>query len=251
MSPGRWLRSLAALVGAAALVAAAAGPARAAYQASADSNTTAFSFNCIGVNDTYPSKLLASALAGYRNLGYATSGYSGTAFSKTQVLSRTLGDWGFYVHSHGDNYYYSGSTRDFGFREDAGLCSGARTIFARDISAARRGRLSNLVIMSTCHLGESGTTMPGAFGIAKTKAGWGAWAGPSFYLGYLGSAWDSDEYAFETRFWSAIGPGYGVGQAFDVARLGAFNAGFAANWYGSYVWTGRAGPLPSGCPSCL
>jgi hypothetical protein len=251
MSPGRWLRSLAALVGAAALVAAAAGPVHAAYPASADSNTTAFSFNCIGVNDTYPAKLLASALAGYRNLGYATSGYSGTAFSKTQVLSRTLGDWGFYVHSHGDNYYYSGSTRDFGFREDAGLCSGARIIFARDISVARRARLSNLVIMSTCHLGESGTTMPGAFAIAKTKAGWGAWAGPSFYLGYLGEAWDSDEYAFETRFWSAIGPGYGVGQAFDVARLGAFNAGFAANWYGSYVWTGRAGPLPSGCPSCL
>src|SRR5664279_2846705 len=106
------------------------------------------------MNDTYPAKLLASALAGYRNLGYATTGYSGTAFSKTQVLSRTPGDWGFYVHSHGDNYY-SGSTRDFGFREDAGLCSGSRTIFARDILAARRGRTSNLVIMSTCHLGES------------------------------------------------------------------------------------------------
>ena len=104
MSPGRWLRSLAALVGAAALVAAAAGPVHAAYPASADSNTTAFSFNCIGVNDTYPAKLLASALAGYRNLGYATSGYSGTAFSKTQVLSRTLGDWGFYVRCTGGRY---------------------------------------------------------------------------------------------------------------------------------------------------
>jgi hypothetical protein len=45
------------------------------------------------------------------------------------------------------------------------------------------------VMMSTCYLGESGTTMPGAFAIAKTKAGWGAWAGPSFYLGYLGEAW--------------------------------------------------------------
>ena len=251
MSPGRWLRSLAALVGAAALVAAAAGPVHAAYQATAYSNSTAFSFNCIGINDTYPSRLLASALAGYRNLGYATTGVTGTAFTKAQVLGRTLNDWGFYVHSHGDNYLYSGSTRDYGFKEDAGLCSGARTVFARDISAVRRGRASNLVIMSTCHLGESGTTMPGAFGIAKTKAGWGAWAGPSFYVGYLGEAWDSDEYTFEARFWSALGPGYGVGQAFDVARLGAFNVGFAANWYGSYVWTGRAGPLPSGCTSCL
>ena len=251
MSPGRWLRSIAALVGAAALVAAAAGPARAAYQASADANTTAFSLNCIGFNDAYPARMLSAALGGYANLGYTTTAYSGTAFSKTQVLARTLNDWGFYVHSHGDNYAYSGSTRDFGFREDAGICSGARIIFARDITAVRRGRTSNLVIMSTCHLGESATTMPGAFAITKTKAGWGAWAGPSFYLGYLGEAWDSDEYAFETRFWSAIGPGYGVGQAFDVARLGSFNVGFAANWYGSYVWTGRAGPLPSGCASCL
>jgi hypothetical protein len=250
MSPGRWLRSLAAVLGAAALVATAAGPVRAAYQATADSNTTAFSFNCIGLNDTYPAKLLSAALAGYRNLGYATSGYSGTAFSKAQVLSRTLNDWGFYVHSHGDNYLYSGTTRDYGFKEDAGLCSGARTVFARDIAAARRGRLSNLVIMSTCHLGESGTTMPGAFAIAKTKAGWGAWAGPSFYLGYVGETWDSDAYAFETRFWSATGTGYGLGQAFDVASLGSFNAGFAANWYGSYAWTGRAGPMPT-CTNCL
>ena len=77
MSPGRWIRSLAALVGAAALVAAAAGPVHAAYQATAYSNGTAFSFNCIGINDTYPSRLLASALAGYRNLGYATTGVTG------------------------------------------------------------------------------------------------------------------------------------------------------------------------------
>jgi len=251
MSPGRWLRSLAVLLGTAALVVAAAGPVRAAYQATADSNTSAFTFNCIRVNDTYPARMLSSALAGYRNLGYATTGYSGTSFSKGQVLSRSLNDWGYYVHSHGYNYLYSGTTRDYGFKEDAGLCSGARTVFARDISAVRRGRTSNLVIMSTCYLGESGTTMPGAFAIAKTKAGWGAWAGPSFYLGYLGEAWDSDEYAFETRFWSAIGPGYGVGHAFDIAKLGSFNVGFGANWYGSYVWNGRAGPLPSGCAACL
>ena len=250
MSPGRWLRSLAVLLGTAALVVAAAGPVRAAFPAAADSNTTAFSFNCIKVNDTFPAKMLASALAGYRNLGYLTSGFSGTSFSKTQVLASIHDDWGFYVHSHGDNYLYSGTTRDYGFKEDAGLCTGARTIFARDISAVRLGRPSNLVVISTCHLGESGTTMPGAFGIAKKRAGVGAWAGPSFYLGYLGEAWDSDEYAFETRFWGAIGPGYGVGKAFDIASLGSFNVGFGANWYGSYVWNGRAGPMPSPCPQC-
>ena len=250
MSPGRWLRSLAVLLGTAALVVAAAGPVRAAYQATAVSNTTAFSFNCIKVNDTYPGKMLASALAGYRNLGYATTGYSGSSFSKDRVLSRTLNDWGFYVHSHGDNYLYSGKIRDYGFKEDAGLCTGARTVFAREITAVRLGRASNLVIMSTCHLGESATTMPGAFAIPQTKANWGAWAGPNFYLGYVGAAWDSDEYAFETRFWSALGPGYGVGKAFDFAMLGSYNAGFGANWYGSYVWNGRAGPMPSPCPQC-
>ena len=101
MSPGRWLRSIAALVGAAALVAAAAGPARAAYQASADANTTAFSLNCIGFNDAYPARMLSAALGGYANLGYTTTAYSGTAFSKTQVLSRTLNDWGFYVRCTG------------------------------------------------------------------------------------------------------------------------------------------------------
>jgi hypothetical protein len=74
---------------------------------------------------------------------------------------------------------------------------------------------------------------------------------PNFYLGYLGAAWDSDEFAFETRFWNALGPGLGVGKAFDVAKLGSFTVGFAANWYGSYLWTGRAGPLPSGCTKCL
>ena len=251
MSPGRWLRSLAVLLGTAALVVAAAGPVRAVYPAAADSNTTAFSFNCIKVNDTFPAKMLASALAGYRNLGYLTSGFSGTSFSKTQVLASIHDDWGFYVHSHGDNYLYSGTTRDYGFKEDAGLCTGARTVFARDIASARAGRVTNLVIMSTCHLGESATTMPGAFAIPKTKAGSGAWAGPSFYLGYLGEVWDSDEYTFETRFWSALGPGNGVGQAFDVARLGSFNLGFGANWYGSYYWTGRAGPMTSGCPKCM
>jgi hypothetical protein len=251
MSPGRWLRSIAVLLGTAALVVAAAGPVRAAYQATVDSNTSAFSFSCIKVNDAFPAKMLASAVAGYRNLGYTTTGYSGASFSKTQVLSRTLNDWGFYVHSHGDNYLNADKTRDFGFKEDAGLCTGAKTVFARDIAAVRLGRASNLVVMSTCHLGESATTMPGAFAIANKKASWGAWAGPNFYLGYVGAAWDSDEYAFETRFWGAIGPGYGVGQAFDVAMLGSYNAGFGANWYGSYVWNGRAGPLPSPCPKCL
>lgn len=251
MSPRRWVRQLAALLAMVALAAVAAGPARAAYQATVDSNVSAFSFDCIKVNDTFPSKMLTAAVAGYRNLGFTTTGYRGAAFTRAHVLARTPADWGYYVHSHGDHYRNADGRTYAGFKEDAGLCTRARTVFSKEIAALRAGRQSNLVIMSTCHLGETRTTMPGAFAIPKVKAGAGAWAGPNFYLGYLGAAWDSDEFAFETRFWNALGPGFGVGQAFDVAKLGSFNVGFAANWYGSYLWTGRAGPLPIGCTKCL
>ncbi len=251
MSPGRMKRPLAVLLALVALAAAAAGPARAAYQATVDVNVSAFSQSCIGFHDAFPTKMLAAAAAGYRNLGFGTTAYTGSAFTRAQVLARTVADWGYYVHSHGDFYLNADGSRYAGFREDAGLCTGAKVIFSKEIAAARAGRQSNLVVMSTCHLGETKTTMPGAFAIPMVKAGTGAWAGPRFYLGYVGEAWDSDEFAFEARFWSALGPGYGVGQAFDVARLGSYNAGFAANWYGSYAWTGRAGPLPSGCTRCL
>jgi len=133
MSPGRWLRSLAVLLGTAALVVAAAGPVRAAYQATADSNTSAFTFNCIRVNDTYPARMLSSALAGYRNLGYATTGYSGTSFSKGQVLSRSLNDWGYYVHSTG----WPDSCVN---RAPSGLQTAAQTAVATTISARPRAQ---------------------------------------------------------------------------------------------------------------
>jgi hypothetical protein len=233
------------------LAAVAAGPARAAYQATVDTNVSAFSLDCLKINDTYPSKMRAAAVAGFRNLGFTTTSYSGTVFTRAHVLARTVADWGYYVHSHGDHYWNPDGKRYAGFKEDAGLCSGAKTVYSKEIATARAAQKSNLVIMSTCHLGESVTTLPGAFGIQMTKARAGSWAGPNFYFGYLGAAWDSDEYTFETRFWTALGPGLGVGEAFDQARLGSFNAGFAANWYGSYDWTGRAGPLPSGCTKCL
>jgi hypothetical protein len=250
MSPGRWTRRLAIPLLAISLAAVAAGPVRAAYQATVDVNKTAFSLDCIKINDTYPAKMLAAAVAGYKNLGYAAASYSGTAFTRAHVLARTPGDWGYYVHSHGDHYLNPDGRRYAGFREDAGRCTGAAVVYSKDIKAARVGRPSNLVIMSTCHLGESTTTMPDAFAIPKTKAGTGSWAGPNFYLGYIGEAWDSDEFTFEVLFWGALGPGYGVGQAFDLAMLGSFNPGFGANWYGSYAWTGRAGPLPT-CSNCL
>lgn len=251
MSPGRRTRQLAVLLAMMVLAAVAAGPARAAYQATVDTNVSAFSLDCLKINDTYPSKMRAAAVAGFRNLGFTTTSYSGAVFTRAHVLARTVADWGYYVHSHGDHYWNPDGKRYAGFKEDAGLCSGAKTVYSKEIATARATQKTNLVIMSTCHLGESVTTMPGAFGIPKVKAGSGNWAGPNFYFGYLGAAWDSDEFTFETRFWTALGPGLGVGEAFDEAKLGSFNAGFAANWYGSYDWTGRAGPLPSGCTKCL
>jgi hypothetical protein len=251
MSPGRWTRKIAVLLALMALAAVAAGPARAAYQATVDVNVSAFSFDCLKFNDAYPGKMRAAALAGFSNLGFATTSYTGAVFTRAHVLARTKADWGYYVHSHGDHYWNPDGKQYAGFKEDAGLCTGAKTVYSKEIATVRAGRQSNLVIMSTCHLGETNTTMPGAFAIPKVRAAAGSWAGPNFYLGYLGEAWDSDEFAFETRFWSALGPGLGVGQAFDVAKLGSFNAGFGANWYGSYAWTGRAGPLPSGCTRCL
>ncbi len=101
MRPGRWNRSLAALLAVAALAAPVASPVRAAYPATVDSNVTAFSTTCIGINDTFPAKLQAAAVAGYRNLGYATTGFSGAGFTRAHVLSRTTADWGYYVHCHG------------------------------------------------------------------------------------------------------------------------------------------------------
>ncbi len=175
----------------------------------------------------------------------------GAAFTRGAYLNRTAIDWGTYVHSHGDHYWHAADGRRYsGFREDAGKCSQA-VVYSKDIAAKRAGRQSNLVVMSMCHVGEDASTMPGAFAIAKKKYREGSWGGPEFFVGYLGDAWDNDEWQFEVAFWAAIGPGYGAGEAFDVAAAQVFAHPFTANWWGSYVYTGRAGPLPSGCDRCL
>ena len=171
MSPGRRTRQLAVLLAMMVLAAVAAGPARAAYQATVDTNVSAFSLDCLKINDTYPSKMRAAAVAGFRNLGFTTTSYSGAVFTRAHVLARTVADWGYYVHSHGDHYWNPDGKRYAGFKEDAGLCSGAKTVYSKEIATARAAQKTNLVIMSTCHLGESVTTMPGAFGIPKVKAG--------------------------------------------------------------------------------
>jgi len=224
----------------------AARPTLAVDQASVDSNVSAFRPPCVGFVDSHPSQMLSLATAGLRSLGYTVSAYSGAAFNHASVLARTAGDASFYVHSHGDEYWNSAAQRRYnGFREDSGDCNQA-VIFSPEIAAARAGRVSNLVVISTCHNADPASTLPGAFGIARTKAQTGA---SHFYLGYAGIAYDNDEQAFEKVFWSAL-KSLSVGEAFDLAADQTFSHPLDADWWGTYTWSGLPGGV-SGCTRCL
>ena len=250
MARARWWRPFAPpLLAVVVLMTASVASALAAYPASVDVNTTGFNPPCDGdVNNIVP-KMQTAAKAAYVGRGHATSAFTGAGFTRAATLTRTPNDWGYYVHSHGDYYLNSDGHRYTGFREDSGDCSQA-VVFSKDIKAKRLGRQSNLVFISTCHAADSNTTMPGAFAIAKTKSTGGTSQGPEFYVGYLGLQWDSDEWIFEQRFWNALAGGKAVGTAFDIAMLGAFGAaGFDADWWGTYYWSGHAGPWGT-CTNC-
>jgi len=230
-----------------ALLGPVAQPARATYQASVDSNVSAFRGPCVGFTDTHPARMLSLAVTGLRSLGYAVSGYSGADFTRAGVLARTVNDYSFYVHSHGDEYWDAAAQRRYnGFREDSGDCNQA-VVFSSDIAAARAGRFTNLVVISTCHNADPATTLPAAFGIARTKAQTG---GSHFYLGYVGIAYDNDEQVFETVFWAALERGLSVGAAFDLGQDQNFSHPLDADWWGTYSWSGRAGAAIV-CPRCL
>jgi hypothetical protein len=227
------------------------GPAtqqvRAAYQASADSNVSAFRGPCVSFTDTHPARLLSLAVTGLRALGYTVGSYSGAGFTRASVLARTVNDYGFYVHSHGDEYWNAAAQRRYnGFREDSGDCNQA-VVFSSDIAAARAGRFTNLVVISTCHNADPATTLPAAFGIARTKTQTGA---SHFYLGYLGTAYDNDEQTFETAFWAALERGLSVGVAFDLGQDQNFSHALDADWWGTYSWSGAAGAATV-CSRCL
>lgn len=234
------------------LVLLVVGPTRAAYQASLDSNVSAFQPPCVDFVDSLPAKMVKAAGTAYARLGYANGTFTKATFTRSHTLARTVNDWAYYVHSHGDYYWHPGDQRRYsGFREDGGDCSQA-VVYSKDIALKRDGRATNLVVISTCHNAEANTTMPAAFGIPKTKAGVNGWQGPTFYLGYLGTAYDSDQWVFEQRFWDALSTTHSVGEAFDIASLGSFgHADFAADWWGSYAWYGIAGPVVFDCPRCL
>lgn len=226
-----------------AFVFAAAPPtAQATYTATVDTNTSAFSAGCLGFSDPYPDAMYDNAVAAYKTLAYDVRGYEGSSFTKARTLANLATDWGFYVHSHGDHYAVG-----WGFRSDEGKCSGAPIVTSSDIGAARSGRQSNLVVLSTCHLGEAASDMPAAFAIEKQQV---AWYQPEFYLGYKGSVYDSDQWRFEKQIWSRL-LNYSLGQAFDLAvAAGGYHSGFVAQWWGSYNYYGWAGPY-TGCLRCV
>lgn len=251
MSRARWWRPLAPpLLAVAVLMTGSVASAMAAYPASIDVNTTAFNPPCDGDANAIVPKMQTAAKAAYGRLGHVASAFTGDAFTRAATLSRTPNDWGYYVHSHGDYYWNAADGRRYtGFREDSGDCNQA-VIFSKDVKARRAGRQSNLVFISTCHSADAITTMPGAFAIEKTKSSGAVEQGPEFYVGYIGVRWDGDEWIFEQRFWNALANGKAVGVAFDTAMLGAFNdADFDADWWGTYQWSGVAGPWTT-CKLC-
>lgn len=251
MSSIRWWRRLVPpLLTAALLLPAVPVPASGVspYQASVDANITAFNPPCDNDLNPFVPKMKNAAVAAYNRLGHAATGYSGAAFTRAATLKRTPSDWGYYVHSHGDNYLNGDGRRYTGFREDSGDCVQS-VVFSKDIKAKRLGRQSNLVFISTCHSGDGIATMPDAFAIAKTKSITGT-QGPEFYVGYVGLRWDSDEWLFEQRFWNSLANLKSVGASFDIAMLGNFNdARFDAEWWGTYHWSGVAGPWTT-CSTC-
>jgi hypothetical protein len=244
----RWRQlAVAWAIALAASVSAAPTAALAAYQGSVYSNWTAFN-PCLGIVDSYPDKMRTEAVAALTNRGFATSGFTKDTFTKSKFLGRTPGDWAVYVHSHGDFY-----NNKPGFRADGGVCSGS-IVSSADIATKRPStQQTNLVVMSTCYLGSSDSRndMPLVYGIQKLKAGINSWRGPEFYLGYIGSTWDNDQWEFEVILWDRLMGGSNLGSAFDVALgTGHYAASFDADWWGSYTYMGHPGPYTS-CSKCL
>ena len=188
----------------------------------------------------------AAAVAGFRNLGFTTTSYSGAAFTRAHVLARTVADWGYYVHSPRRPLL---ATRDgkryAGFKEDAGLCIGREDrLLEGDRGGARRAQKSNLVIMSTCHLGESRDHDAGRLRHPEGEGGQRApGRGPTSTSGTWARPGTATSSPSRPRFWNALGPGLGVGaglrrgEARRRSTRGSPPTGTAAT-------TGRGGPGP-------
>ena len=246
----RWQRLALACLATVMAATASAAPVAAAYQASAYDNKTAFT-TCIGSTSTIPQQLRALAVSAFSYLAYAPSSFEGTAFTAGTVLARAGADAGFYVHSHGDHY-----STGWGFRVDGGSCSQG-IVTSGQIKALRMTpeqwvRSANLVVASTCHLGESASDFPLGFGIAKVRSAPNGtnYQGRRFFLGYSGTAWTWDMLQFESRFWQYAKTGHNLGEAFAWTindRVMVY--GSSPTWWGSYTYSGVPGAVTP-CSTC-
>jgi hypothetical protein len=247
---GRAARALVSILFAASTLTATA-PAAAAYTAHVWSNSNAFTVGCIGVNDTYPRKLYNLNVSQMTKLGFSpVLGSLGAGFTRTAFLAAVFSDFGVYVHSHGDNYWAASGAPaiDSGFMQDPGTgnCTNRTRDMVRSslIKKTTQGTQYNLVIMSTCYLGGSSSTMPAAFQIEKTKSS----TQPEFFLGYVNSTYDSSALRFEEAFWSYMNGGTPGSRTYQQAFTYASGIGgyaipdtanpFAANWWGNPAYTG-------------
>jgi hypothetical protein len=232
----------------------ATAQAASAYRGDVWSNSDAFSANCLGFTDTYPQQLYSLATAQLTKLGYSPMrGELGPGFTRSAFLGNVLYPWAVYVHTHGDNYWAaSGYPKvDSGILQDpgSGKCNNYSVDMIRSssIKAATGGGVFNMVIMSTCKLGASASTMPDAFQIEKTKSS----AQREFYLGYVNSTYDSAAFRFEQAFWSYLNGSLfrlrTASQAFTYAMsIGGYpypdSANpFQANWWGNPHYNGTPG----------
>jgi hypothetical protein len=246
----RWRRLTLLCLTANLAAAMTAAPVAAAYQASVYDNKTAFT-TCISSTSTIPQQMRALAVSALRYLGYTPSSYEATGFTAATVKARVVNDVAFYVHSHGDHY-----STGWGFRVDGGSCNQG-IVTSNQIKPLRTSngavRSANVVVASTCHLGETASDFPLAFGIDRLRSTpTGAnYQGQRFFLGYAGTAWTNEMLAFETAFWRYATTGYNLGQSFDLARKSAsmFN-GTNPTWWGSYTYYGVPYP-PASCSRCL
>jgi hypothetical protein len=224
-----------------------------AYPGDVWSNSDAFKPLCIGVNDTYPQALYSLAQSQLTRLGYGASGGLGASFTRAAFLNKVFYDYAVYAHTHGDNYWAASGypNVDSAILQDPG--SGACNSSSRDmirsssIKAVTMGTPYNLVIMSSCKLGSSSSTMPGAFQIEKTKSS----AEREFYLGYNYLTYDSSQYRFESAFWSYLNAAADhsrtVYQAFTYAQsIGGYESPdsanpFQPNWWGNPNYNGTPG----------
>jgi hypothetical protein len=216
------------------------------FPASVYSNVTAFD-TCDGTPDTISRSLEVLAQNGLTYLGYSSTAYITTGFSRSRVLGRAASDQAIYVHSHGDQYYDPYPRQVEGFREDGGDCSQA-IVYATDLAAVRSASV-HVVVMSTCHLAEPAKTtgvptMAAAYGIDRVKYtdAHGPDDGPRFFLGYVGLAYTADMLHFEQRFWGYVTSGYLLGDAFTLARASASMSGATVpDWFGTYGYSGAPG----------